>query len=150
MRFIVIMTVLIQTFLKDISLSQRLKTVSIFIVIMLMIGMIEIMLSIVKVVMNDVAYQVIMQKRKIMRNSVQLSVPLIVGTQLLKRVNQLRQMRLSVVKIVLVHIQTQILMKVLMVIYTVKIVFVTMRKKRNNKGLNIGLWDCNISQPKLL
>lgn len=60
MRFIVIMTVLIQTFLKDISLSQRLKTVSIFIVIMLMIGMIEIMLSIVKVVMNDVAYQVIM------------------------------------------------------------------------------------------
>lgn len=150
MRFIVIMTVLIQTFLKDISLSQRLKTVSIFIVIMLMIGMIEIMLSIVKVVMNDVAYQVIMQKRKIMRNSVQLSVPLIVGTQLLKRVNQLIQMRLSVVKIVLVHIQTQILMKVLMVIYTVKIVFVTMRKKRNNKGLNIGLWDCNISQPKLL
>lgn len=60
MRFIVIMTVLIQTFLKDISLSQRLKTVSIFIVIMLMIGMIEIMLSIVKVVMNDVVYQVIM------------------------------------------------------------------------------------------
>ena len=54
------MTVLIQTFLKDISLSQRLKTVSIFIVIILMIGMIEIMLSIVKVVMNDVAYQVIM------------------------------------------------------------------------------------------
>ena len=150
MRFIVIMTVLIQTFLKDISLSQRLKTVSIFIVIMLMIGMIEIMLSIVKVVMNDVVYQVIMQKRKIMRNSVQLSVPLIVGTQLLRRVNQLIQMRLSVVKIVLVHIQTQILMKVLMVIYTVKIVFVTMRKKRNNKGLNIGLWDCNISQPKLL
>ena len=150
MRFIVIMTVLIQTFLKDISLSQRLKTVSIFIVIMLMIGMIEIMLSIVKVVMNDVVYQVIMQKRKIMRNSVQLSVPLIVGTQLLKRVNQLIQMRLSVVKIVLVHFQTQILMKVLMVIYTVKIVFVTMRKKRNNKGLNIGLWDCNISQPKLL